>query len=1361
MINNLNKLLSQNPIFFFLIYFSILFVIFIFLFMIFYWIFFKLKRKNKKKPLKIRNISIEKKNNSTLFSKINIFKSDKFYNNLKAIIHKLKGEYSSKYSANFVLSLGLYAETKRNIFRNPDLVVNNEEKIEDLLEIKTIDDTLLIDIDQKILFKKFGISNYRKHLKKIINTITKFNYLKPVSSIILKIPITEVLQIYDQNINIKKEKVKSLALQYQSLLNYIQNISGLKIPVYIFITELEEVYGFNEFVSTLSEEQKNEIFGWSNPYDLEAIYKENFFDEAMAEILLKLKLFNIDKQITDESNTFNKNIINFPYELQIYLNELREFVNIIFDNKSFNHSYAFRGIYLTGYESSIAKSPIKAKYVVEEIIAENSLMQVNKSLFVNMLYLNKIKKEIKLSSPTFNYFLSAQRYALLPKIFLPVLIVFTLFSNYNYFGKVKKYVELSEKNSTYFTSFIDKKFEQNKVVFSNNDISIKNVIYLFDIYGIFFSSDMKSILHPISYISSLNYNIDYFYSSLIRYFLLKPVKYYLINKNKSLLADNYKVNIDYNDYDINILELKDLYYFTESTWKNENYIEIYNKLSDKINIPETTKILNYTLGADLTDLFDKYNINYQLNQDTHNDTLDLRGIKPDFNKKFNDLLSLAKAGIEGDLSLFDLSNKAVERIDNIEKDLTISTAQKKFNEIYEILNKLIDNSFSVAKGGNLNIPANLQNPIERIRIVIQKSVLLSDEKSAQIYENKIKDAISLRNSKSLTFSSQILGPIFLAKKADKNKNENEIVISPIITESIGIFDKFKEKSYVQNNINLKLPENIEISEKYKWSENDMEYLEDSLIELDKFLSNDAKNLNQKFVNLLTKYSAQSISFEMLQRIKHSDDLLDNKNNNQRSLKEKILLFNQNIKRNMFIMRKLKEIGAQKLYKSFEFSFNDDISNYLSYIQEYFNKKGFFNPKNSNFKWWNGIDNIVFQAYMVNDFKDLNDYIEIQKEEINKIRNDYVASLIELSDFIGSSKSQNDLKNILYWKNNITALDSKAKDSSYLVFQDFIVNFLPKLNSSNCLDSIEKYNFNSNLNDFFVEKQKNLIALLKNQCNELIENYYKNEYDKLATYFNKEISGKFPFSPNMPNSSNEELDIDKFSNLYIMFNSFKKLDKYKNLISDETKWKSSLDFLKKLDNVFKIFQFDNEKSDAEQLKLNFQIDLKLAKSYEENTESIVEREIDFGNKQLSTTNRVKKMSWEFLDPTVVTLRWAKDYPVFPTLSNEKIQNLYNIENGDKKLTIQFNNKWSIFALQRKYSNQFNSDFSTQYIKLNVPIKKPKNKNNKDNLESNLAKIVMKISVENIDKQYIPIPAFPTEAPYLNNVVTKVEGSNIWK
>lgn len=75
----------------------------------------------------------------------------------------------------------------------------------------------------------------------------------------------------------------------------------------------------------------------------------------------------------------------------------------------------------------------------------------------------------------------------------------------------------------------------------------------------------------------------------------------------------------------------------------------------------------------------------------------------------------------------------------------------------------------------------------------------------------------------------------------------------------------------------------------------MEYLEDSLIELDKFLSNDAKNLNQKFVNLLTKYSAQSISFEMLQRIKHSDDLLDNKNNNQRSLKEKILLFNQNIK----------------------------------------------------------------------------------------------------------------------------------------------------------------------------------------------------------------------------------------------------------------------------------------------------------------------------------------------------------------------------------------------------------------------------------------------------------------------------------
>ncbi|WGL60334.1 type VI secretion system protein [Pigmentibacter sp. JX0631] len=1363
MILILNKILATNSMLFFLVYFSFIFIVFLSSFLVFYWIFFKNKKAKKIKLKKSKTHTSGRKRLG--FRSFKFFEKDSFLLYLKSSIGDLKKLNNQKISPNFILSFGMYKEEKRDIFKNPNLVFNCEKKFENLLEIKTYSEHILLDLDQQKIFLKYGSTDFKKNIKKIISTIAKFRYLKPISSIILKFPITEISEIYYENQTTKKEKIKLLALQYQNILNYIQNLSGLKIPVYLLITELEDIYGFNQFTSQLNDELKNHIFGWSNPYDLEAIFKENFFDEALSNILEKIKQFNIERQICEEENKFNKDAINFPFELEIYLNELKEFVNIIFNNKSFNHSYTLRGIYLTGFDAEGLKIPIKAKNTDSFLssIENNSTEYVNfgKSLFIKDFFQRKVLSEIKFSAPTFNYFLSAQRYALYPKIILPFLVILFTTSLISYSKKIKDYVSLVDKNIYYMTSFIDKNYEQNKLKLKDKEISIKNIVYVYDLYNPLFENDIKSIFHPVSYISRYSNRIENLYSNLLVFYLIKPIKYSLLERNNKLLASNYIGGLDNLELDTNISELKELYIFSELCWKNENYIDLFNKLNEKVNIVDSTRILNYLLDADLTDLFEKYNITFKINKDYSQDNIDLRLVKNVFSKKFLDLLSTAKQGIEGDSSLFQISNSAVEKIDNIEKDLTLNIAQRKYNELYELLNKLIDNSFISAKQGNFKVPANLLNPIERIKIILQKSILLSDENSLQLYENKIKDAVSIRNSKSLSLNSQLLGPLFLTQKSDKNKNEGEIIISPLIPELLAALDKFKEKNFMINSMSIKLPDNIQFQDKYKWSESDLEYLESMLLEYDKFISNETKNINSKFVMLLTKYTAQSISFEMSQKIKHTDDI-SYLNENKNIGKDKILAFNQNLKRNIYILNKLKEIGASNLLKSIENSFNNDISIFLTFIQDDFNKKGFFTPKNANFKWWNGVENLSFQAYMVSDMKELNEFIEIQKNEIIKIKTDYVQSLLQLSQFLGSEISQNDLKNIIFWKNNIAALESKSKDSSFLILQDFIVNIMPKINTLNCYENVEKYNNNSSIYDFFLEKQKNLVTLLKSQCNDLIENFYKTEYDKLALFFNKEISGKFPFSLNLPVNSNDELDIDKFSRLYSMYNSFKDLEKYKILISDKSKWKDSFEFLSKLDNIFKIIQFDPVKSEADQLKLNFLVDLKISKNYEENTESIVEREFDFGNKQISTTNRTKKISWEYLDPTTVSLRWAKDFPVYPNLQIEKRKNLYEIENLDKKVTIQFNNKWSIFALQRKYSNQFNSDFSSHYLKFNIPVKKIKTKKNTDEVETNLAKIVMKISVENLEKQFIPIPPFPTEAPYPNNFsYSKNEGSNVWK
>jgi len=59
---------------------------------------------------------------------------------------------------------------------------------------------------------------------------------------------------------------------------------GMCFPVYVIVTKCDLVRGFRTFVDTQLRHHLNEIFGWSNPYTLDAPFDPDWVQQAFAQL---------------------------------------------------------------------------------------------------------------------------------------------------------------------------------------------------------------------------------------------------------------------------------------------------------------------------------------------------------------------------------------------------------------------------------------------------------------------------------------------------------------------------------------------------------------------------------------------------------------------------------------------------------------------------------------------------------------------------------------------------------------------------------------------------------------------------------------------------------------------------------------------------------------------------------------------------------------------------------------------------------------------------------------------------------------------------------------------------------------------
>lgn len=297
--------------------------------------------------------------------------------------------------------------------------------------------------------------NDAEEWKELLNLFLKHRRRKSISGVVVTISAERLLSA----------DAMSLREEGQNLRKRIDNLMRIlwtKFPVYIMITKVDKVFGFNELFQNLSKNQVNQVAGfvnnneasWSNVVD-------NFFT-ATADNLDRLR----EQVISNVADVDEAGLLLFPLEFAKLYAPFYEFVQPIFENNSYQEQPLCRGIYFSSAEQDGNSTSHILKYA-GNFVQNNSGYTAHQGIFLRDFFEKVLPTDRWYFKPAYNiqrlrYFIGSIGFLAILSVMIAIGSLMTASYEHN-----QNIINLYKNEAKSFPTL-------------NNDIS-NNMIYFYDV----------------------------------------------------------------------------------------------------------------------------------------------------------------------------------------------------------------------------------------------------------------------------------------------------------------------------------------------------------------------------------------------------------------------------------------------------------------------------------------------------------------------------------------------------------------------------------------------------------------------------------------------------------------------------------------------------------------------------------------------------------------------------------------------------------------------------------------------------------------------------------------------------------------
>lgn len=179
----------------------------------------------------------------------------------------------------------------------------------------------------------------------ILKALKKYRPLKSINGVIVMLPAEAIM-------GQEKKALFTLASRIRARLEEIKNALGVCFPVYVLITRLDVLAGFAEYFRTLTPEEREQIWGFTLPYNQ---HKKTPLPDLKVKLDTELALLEerieggLTLRMQDEYDaTDRKRIYGFPQDFRELSTGVSEAVHHIFFSSKYDDSQnqaQLRGVY--------------------------------------------------------------------------------------------------------------------------------------------------------------------------------------------------------------------------------------------------------------------------------------------------------------------------------------------------------------------------------------------------------------------------------------------------------------------------------------------------------------------------------------------------------------------------------------------------------------------------------------------------------------------------------------------------------------------------------------------------------------------------------------------------------------------------------------------------------------------------------------------------------------------------------------------------------------------------------------------------------------------------------------------------------
>ena len=176
----------------------------------------------------------------------------------------------------------------------------------------------------------------------LLHLLKRYRPRRPIEGIVVAVPAAVLLDVS------WKARTRDLGAAIRERLVLAQSELGFALPVYVVITQTDQLQGFSAFTEALPDNLQQNMLGWSNPHAPDVMFQGEWIDEAFDDlhrgiVRVQVELFAVSEHLDHASDLFL-----FSGELQQLAPPVRDLLEEIFRPSVYRSASLFRGFYLSG-----------------------------------------------------------------------------------------------------------------------------------------------------------------------------------------------------------------------------------------------------------------------------------------------------------------------------------------------------------------------------------------------------------------------------------------------------------------------------------------------------------------------------------------------------------------------------------------------------------------------------------------------------------------------------------------------------------------------------------------------------------------------------------------------------------------------------------------------------------------------------------------------------------------------------------------------------------------------------------------------------------------------------------------------------